>query len=92
MNRAARNKPVDLTSVRASYRTLKGWALGTLIEQGAVSECEHHGHRRDHADPDAWNRARGAAWNSPFPGASSEACAEALEEVMRGIGDTCPDC
>ena len=41
---------------RAAYRTLQGWALGTLIEQGAVVECEHHGHRRDRADPDAWNR------------------------------------
>ena len=30
---------------RPAYRTLQGWALGTLIEQGAVVECEHHGHR-----------------------------------------------
>ena len=29
---------------RPAYRTLQGWALGTLIEQGAVVECEHHGH------------------------------------------------
>jgi hypothetical protein len=49
------------TNVRAgrpAYRSLEGWALGTLIEHDAVSECEHHGHRRDQADPDAWNRAR----------------------------------
>jgi hypothetical protein len=40
-----------------AYRSLEGWALGTLIEQH-VTECEYHGHRRDQADPDAWNRAR----------------------------------
>ena len=32
-------------------------ALTTLTEQGAVTECEHHGYRRDRADPDACNRA-----------------------------------
>jgi hypothetical protein len=37
---------------RPAYRTLEGWALGELIEQQAVSECEHHGHRRDRADPE----------------------------------------
>jgi len=34
---------------RPAYRTLEGWALGTLIEHGAVRECEHHGHMRDRA-------------------------------------------
>src|SRR4029453_12488769 len=55
---------------RSAYRTLEGWALGVLIEQQAVSECEHHGHRRDPARPDAWNRAREEAWRNPFPGAN----------------------
>src|SRR5216684_2716687 len=32
-------------------------ALSTLTEQGAVTECEHHGYRRDRAEPDACNRA-----------------------------------
>ena len=92
MNRTARieSKPPATTS-RPAYRTLQGWALGTLIEHGVVSECEHHGHRRDRADPDAWNQAR-AALNNPFPGASPEACNKALKEVLRHIGDTCPDC
>jgi hypothetical protein len=75
-----------------AYRTLQGWALGVLIEQQAVTECEHHGHRRDRSDPDAWNRAREEAWRNPFPGATPEACIAALDEVMRSIGDTCPDC
>ena len=53
---------------RPAYRTLQGWALGTLIEQGAVVECEHHGHRRDRADPDAWNRAARGSLAEPVPG------------------------
>ena len=43
--------------------------LGTLTEQGAVTECEHHGYRRDRAAPDACNRASEEAWWNPFPGA-----------------------
>jgi hypothetical protein len=39
-------RELSLQAARPAYRTLQGWALGTLIEQGAVDECEHHGHRR----------------------------------------------
>jgi hypothetical protein len=46
-------------------------ALGTLTGQGAATECEHHGYRRDRADPDACNRASEEAWRNPFPGATS---------------------
>jgi hypothetical protein len=49
-----------------------------------VSECEHHGHCGDGADPDAWNRAREEAWRNPFPGATPETCIAALDDVMRG--------
>ena len=87
-----RNASCPSRPARPAYRTLQGWALGTLIEQGAVVECEHHGHRCDRADPDAWNRAREEAWRNPFPGVTPEACIAALDEVMRSIGDTCPDC
>jgi hypothetical protein len=80
------------TSQRTAYRTLEGWALGVLIEQHAVTECEHHGHRRSRSDPDAWNRAREEAWRNPFPGANPEACIAAMEDIMRSIGDTCPEC
>jgi hypothetical protein len=45
-------------------------ALGTLTEQGVVTECEHHGYRRDRADPDACNRASEETWRNPFPGAT----------------------
>ena len=83
---------VPAAARRPAYRTLEGWALGVLIEQHAVTECEHHGHRRDRSDPDAWNQAREEAWRNPFPGATPEACIIALEEIMRSIGDSCPDC
>ena len=85
-------RKLPLQAARPAYRTLQGWALGTLIEQGAVVECEHHGHRCDRADPDAWNRAREEAWRNPFPGITPEACIAAMDEVMRSIGDACPDC
>ena len=78
--------------IRPPYRTLEGWALGVLMEQQAVTECDNHGHRRDRSDLDAWNRAREEAWRNPFPGATPEACIAALEDFMRSIGDTCPDC
>ena len=85
-------RKLPLRTARPAYRTLQGWALGTLIENGAVVECEHHGHRIDRSDPDAWNRAREEAWRNPFPGASPEICIGALEEIARGIGDSCPEC
>jgi len=87
---AQRKMPLPVK--RAAYRTLRGWALGVLIEAGAVVECDDHGHRRDVADPDAWNRARERALSDPFPGTSSAASLAAIDEVMKSIGDTCPDC
>jgi len=91
MKQSVQRKPVP-QKARPAYRTLAGWALGTLIEQHAVRQCEHHGHARDRGDPEAWNRAREVAWHSPFPGTSSEASVAAIDDVMRSIGDSCPDC
>jgi hypothetical protein len=91
MNSISQRKTAQPTS-RTAYRSLEGWALGVLIEQQAVTECDHHGHRRDRSDPEAWNRAREEAWRNPFPGATPEACIAAMDEIMRSIGDSCPDC
>jgi hypothetical protein len=85
-------RKLRLQGARPAFRTPEGWAIGTLIEQGAIVECEHHGHRLDRGDPDAWNRAREEAWRNPFHGATPETCLVAIEDVMGGIGDTCPDC
>ena len=65
-------RKLPLQVARPAYRTLLGWALA-LIEQGAVEECEHHGHRRDRSDPDARHRAPEEAWRTPYPGATQEA-------------------
>ena len=83
---------LPLQAIRPAYRTLKGWALGTLIEQHAVRQCEHHGHALDRGDPEAWTRAREIAWHSPFSGTQAEACLAAIDDIMRSIGDTCPEC
>ena len=89
---AATRRKYRTRPTRGAYLTLHGWALGTLIEHGAVVECQHHGHRLDRADPDAWNRAREEAWRNPFPGTTPEACIAAMDAVRQGLGDTCPDC
>jgi TRAP transporter TAXI family solute receptor len=44
-------------------------ALGSLIEQGAVTECEHQSRRLDRADPGVCNRASEEGWRDPLPGA-----------------------
>ena len=44
--------------LREPYRTLRGWAIGLLLEIHAIKECEEHGHMQDRTDPDAWKRAR----------------------------------
>ena len=85
-------RKLPLNASKPAYRTLDGWALGILIEQGVVAECEEHGHRRDRSDPEAWNRAREEARQNPFPGTSAEASVAAVNLVMSSIGDSCPDC
>src|SRR5882757_5434226 len=92
MKSTAQRKTVPPVLSRLAYRSLQGWALGILIEHGAVTECEHHGHRRDRSDPDALYAAREEARLNPFPGTTPAQALAALDEVMRSIGDQCPDC
>ena len=77
---------------RSAYKTLEGWALGILLEEHAIRECEEHGHIRDRTDPEAWNWAREVARHHPFPGTSPEVSVAAIDNVLRSIGDTCPGC
>ncbi len=77
---------------RPVYRTLQGWALGLLLEEHAVRECPEHGHMRDRRDSEAWNRAREVARQHPFSGTSAEASIAGIDDVLRSIGDTCPEC
>src|SRR5215831_8859995 len=38
-------------------RTLRGWAIATLQDAGAIRECEYHGWLIDCADPHAFEQA-----------------------------------
>jgi hypothetical protein len=71
---------------------LRGWAIGVLLETHAIRECEAHGHMRDRTDPHAWQHARETAARAPFQGTTSAEAQRALDDIMRSIGDTCPDC
>lgn len=77
---------------RPAIRTLRGWAISVLQEAGAIHECEEHGWMQDRADPHARERAFEMARHAPPPGASSEAAALEIAEILDGIGDTCPEC
>src|SRR5258708_39397967 len=76
--------------LREPYRTLRGWAIGLLLETHAIKECEEHGHMQDRTDPDAWKRAREIASKYPFRGSTPTQAVQALDDVMQSIGDTCP--
>jgi hypothetical protein len=41
---------------RSAMPTLRGWAVDTLHEAGAIRECEEHGWMRERADPHARER------------------------------------
>ena len=87
-SRPARKSP----SARKPYRTLEGWAIGVLLEAGAIRQCDHHGYMRDRADPHAWQHARERARRERLSGTSETAALAAIDDVMRSIGDTCPGC
>jgi len=77
---------------RPAVRTLQGWAIGALLEAGAIRECDEHGWMQDRADPHARERAFDIARRDPPPGVSPEAAAVAIAEVLDGIGDARPEC
>jgi hypothetical protein len=91
MRSAAQLKPLE-PPLRELYRTLRGWAIGLLLETHAIKECEEHGHMQDRTDLDAWMRAREIASKYPFRGATPAESVRALDDVMASIGDTCPEC
>ena len=77
---------------RPAHRTVEGWARSTLLEAGAIRECEEHGWMQDHGDPHARDRAFEIARRHPPPGVSPEAASVAVAEILDSIGDTCPEC
>jgi hypothetical protein len=77
---------------RRAIRTYRGWAISVLQETGAVRECEQHGWIQDRADPHARERAIDVARSDPPSGLSAREGQAAVEEVLDGIGDACPEC
>jgi hypothetical protein len=77
---------------RPAIRTLRGWAISLLLDEGAIRECEEHGWMQDRGDPHARGRALAVARQDPPPGASPEAAIAEIFEVLGSIGDTCPQC
>lgn len=87
-----RASPLLIPRSRPAFSTLRGWAIGVLIEAHAIAECQEHGHMRDHSDPHAWDHARDIARTDPFLGSSPDETVTAIDDIMNGIGDTCPEC
>jgi hypothetical protein len=66
------------TERRPAVRTLRGWAISTLLDAGAILECEEHGWMQDRSDPRARERAVEAARHDPPPGVSPDAAVVAF--------------
>lgn len=77
---------------RPAYRSLEGWAIGILLEAGAIKSCDEHGYMQCRADPHARERAYDTARHAPYPGCSVAEALTALHDVLGSIGDACPDC
>jgi hypothetical protein len=89
---AAARKFVVTEKRREPYRSLRGWAVGLLLETGALRECVDHSHLCDATDPDAWRLARQIASRHPFKDASPAEAVAMVEDIMRSVGDACPEC
>jgi hypothetical protein len=81
-----------LKARRPAYCTLESWAIGVLLEAGAIEECPHHGHRRCRANPERRAEAFDTARRHPFPGCTPEQSIAAIHDVLGNIGDACPEC
>jgi hypothetical protein len=77
---------------RPAARSVRGWAVSVLQEAGAIRECEEHAWMRDRADPHARERAFEIARRDPPAGLTVTEAVAAIDEVLEGIGDTCPEC
>ena len=77
---------------RPPVRAIERWAIAVLLEAGAIRECDDHGYMQCRGDPHARERARAIAREEPLQGLDADAGVEALERVLAGFGDTCPEC
>jgi hypothetical protein len=73
-------------------RTLRGWAISTLQDAGAIRQCEYHGWLVDCADPNARERALEIARQDLPADTSPRRAITEMLDVLDRIGGTCPDC
>jgi hypothetical protein len=78
--------------LRPAYRGLEGWALGILIDHGAVTKM-----RASRAQEGPFRSSRlgegpGGGLAASIPRAPPQTCLAALDEFMGSIGETCTDC
>ncbi|MGZ5944093.1 MAG: hypothetical protein ACXWN8_16945 [Isosphaeraceae bacterium] len=77
---------------RPDFRTVDRWAIGLLLEVGAIHKCDEHGWAKDRTDPHAREEALRTAREDPLAGLSSEEAISAVREALDSVGDTCPEC
>ena len=81
-----------LTRERPDFRTVDIWAMGLLLEAGAIHKCQQHGWAKDRTDPHARAEALRIAREQPLAGLSPQEAAAAVRAVLESVGDTCPEC
>jgi hypothetical protein len=81
-----------LTRERRDFRTVDRWAIGLLLEAGAIHKCDEHGWAKDRTDPHARQEALRVAREEPLAGLSSDEAVAAVCEMLHSVGDTCPEC
>ena len=81
-----------LTRERPDFRTVDRWAIGLLLEAGAIHKCDQHGWAKDRTEPHAREEALRIARETPLACLSSEEAVAAVREVLDSVGDTCPEC
>jgi hypothetical protein len=77
---------------RPDFRTVDRWAIGLLLEAGAIHKCDEHGWAKDRTDPHARDEALRLALEDPLAGLLPDEAVAAVREVLDSVGDTCPEC
>jgi hypothetical protein len=81
-----------LTREWPDVRKVDRWAIGLLLEAGAMHKCDQHGWAKDRTDPHAREAAFRIARADPLAGLSPDQAVAAVREVLESVGDTCPEC
>src|SRR5664279_2513839 len=62
-----------LTRERPDFRTVDRWAIGLLLEAGAIQKCDQHGWAKDRSDPHPREEALRIAREDPLAGLQQQA-------------------